>query len=78
MGYILQSIAFGASGLSSIAWSHGQDDGNRLEASSLNTLACRWYSSGTSTALVYCPASWANCVASPWPKEHSSLSSWMI
>src|SRR6266571_6229500 len=47
IGYILQSNAFGASGRSSIAWSHGLAGGNLCDSFSLKVRACLRYSSGT-------------------------------
>src|SRR6266404_5569890 len=52
----------GVPGLSSIAWSHGLFGGNCCAASSLNTLACCWYFSGTSILVVYCSACRAKSV----------------
>ncbi len=47
IGYILQSMAFGAFGNSSMAWSHVLSSGNRCDSFSLKVLACLQYSSGT-------------------------------
>jgi hypothetical protein len=54
IGYILHSMASGAPGLNSIAWSHACHGGNHFDSSSLNTLANFWYSQGISTFFVYC------------------------
>ena len=53
IGYILQSNAFGASGRSSIAWSHGLFGGNRCDSFLLNVRACLRYSSGTICSKVF-------------------------
>src|SRR5260221_481636 len=48
-GYTLQLIDVGASSFKSIAWSQGRRSGNFSESFSLNTFACWWYLSGTSS-----------------------------
>src|SRR6266702_8829207 len=63
MGYTLQSKAFGVSGKSSIAWSHGLGGGKRCDSFSLNVRVCRRYSSGTicsKVLLVLSMAFWAS------------------
>src|SRR6266571_8401519 len=53
IGYILQLNDLGASGRSSMAWSHGLSGGNRWDSFSLNVRACRRYSSGTICSKVF-------------------------
>lgn len=65
IGYTLHGIASGTSGLSSIAWSQGLDGGNLYDASSLNSLLKRLYSSGIVTFFLPSPAWIANSVAIP-------------
>ena len=62
-GYTLQLMVSSASGLSTMAWSHGHEGGNRWASSSLNTLAWCWYSFGISVIFWYCPAVIASSVA---------------
>jgi hypothetical protein len=45
-GISLPGSATGAPGLSSMAWSHGQEGGNPCDASSENTLEYIWYGAG--------------------------------
>src|SRR6266404_7230765 len=52
----------GVPGLSSMVWSHGHFGGNHWATSSLNTLACCWYFSGTLILVVYCSACHARSV----------------
>jgi hypothetical protein len=59
IGYILHSMASGAPGLNSMAWSQVRRGGNRFDSSSLNTLANFWYSCSISTFFVYCWAATA-------------------
>jgi hypothetical protein len=59
MGYILHSMASGAPGLNSMAWSRDHRGGNLFDSSLLNTFANFWYSFGISTCLVYCWAATA-------------------
>jgi hypothetical protein len=54
IGYILHSMASGAPGLNSMAWSHARCGGNHFDSSSLNTLANFRYSWGITTFVVYC------------------------
>ena len=72
VGMILQSIALGAPSLSSIAWSHGLDGGNRWASSSLKTFQCFWYSSRIYTLSWYCQASCASLLDMVAFREHSS------
>ena len=62
-GYILQLMESSVFGLNSMAWSHGRDGGNRCDSSSLNTLACHWYSGGISIFGALCLAARARSVA---------------
>ena len=54
MGYTLQEMELGASGLRVMAWSKSLDGGKRCDSSSLNTLANCRYSLGILAAFVYC------------------------
>ena len=58
-------MASGASGLRSMAWSHGRDGGNRWDASSLNNHLNRSYTAGISTFFWPSPAWIASSVAIP-------------
>ena len=56
IGYTLHGMASGALGLSLIMWSHGRDGGNLWDASLLNNLLKRSYTSGILTFFLPSPA----------------------
>ena len=75
IGYILQLITSGVSGLKLMAWSHGHFDGNWWDTSLLKRHLNLAYWGGISTFFLFSPAWIANSVAIP-QIVHCSSSWW--